>query len=89
VSHHIRAFDSAVAYHLHTTDGLTTSSDHLIAAALAAAVADAEYNRAAAATTRREQQMFLHAATKASAVRDYHHLAGEITAIGEQAQATG
>jgi len=89
VSHHDpvfddRAFDSAVAYHLHVAAGITTAHGHLTAAALASDVADAEYLRAAVATTAGERRMFLRAGDKARATRDGHELAAEITAIGEQ-----
>lgn len=84
MSHHDRAFDSALAYHQHVAAGITTAHGHLTAAALAAEVANAEYTRAALANTAAERRMFLRAGDKARATRDGHELAAEITAIGEQ-----
>ncbi|WP_431910054.1 hypothetical protein [Amycolatopsis thermoflava] len=84
MSHHDRAFDSALAYHQHVAAGITTAHGHLTAAALAAEVAHAEYTRAALASTAAERRMFLRAGDKARATRDGHELAAEITAIGEQ-----
>lgn len=86
MSHHDCAFDSALAYHQHVADGITTAHGHLTAAALAGAVADAdaEYTRAALADTAAERRMFLRAGDKARTTRQAHELAAEITAIGEQ-----
>jgi hypothetical protein len=84
VSHCDRALDSAVTYHRHVATGLTTSHDHLIAAELAGDVADAEYTLAAEASSAGERQMFLRAGDKARAMRDFHKLAAELAAIGEQ-----
>lgn len=80
-----RAFDSAIAYHLHVAAGITTARGHQIAAGLADAVADAEYLRAAEADSAGERRMFCYAGDKARATRDFHLLAADITAIGEQA----
>jgi hypothetical protein len=89
VSHHActfddRAFDMAVAYHLHIAAGITASHGHLTAAVLAGGVADAEYIRAALADTAGERRTFGHAGDKARAARNFHQLAAEITAVGEQ-----
>lgn len=81
--HDDRALDSALAYHQHVADGITTARGHLSAAALASDVADAEYTRAAEAESASERRMFLRAGDKARATRDGHKLAAEITAIGE------
>ena len=79
-----RAFDSAVAYHLHVAAGITTSHGHLIAAALANDVANAEYTRAGLAATATDRWLFQRAGDRARAYRHGHELAAEITAIGEQ-----
>lgn len=84
MSHHDHALDSAVAYHRRVATGITTSHDHLTAAALAGAVADAEYTRAALAATAAERRMFLRAGDKARVTRAVHELAAAVAAIGEQ-----
>ena len=88
MSHHDRAFDSAVAYHQHVAAGITTSCGHLTAARLAGAVADAEYTRAALATAS-DRRMFLRAGDKARAARAGHQRAAEVTAIGEHVISQG
>ncbi|UKD50819.1 hypothetical protein L3Q65_00555 (plasmid) [Amycolatopsis sp. FU40] len=82
------AADSHQAYTALFLDGLADCLDHLVAASLASDVAELEFVRAGEADTAAGRRMFLAAADKARATRDFHELAAAVEAALEPAAAS-
>lgn len=76
-----RAADCSQVYFALVTDGIVDSFGHLVAAAHASAAAEIEFVCAGEADTARGRRMYLAAANKARAKRDFH----ELLADGEAA----